>query len=298
MLKNVFFILLIANCFQLKAQTSGAVMDSLGMPIPYVNIWVDGENIGTTSEEDGTFTLNSSEEKVLVFSAVGFTTKKVNSLDVKTVILKASLNKLEEVNVFKRKGTEEIVIGKFKKKDIKSFRLSTTEPLIMATKIEPSSEVEKHPFIKAISFATYSNLENAKVNLRFFEVDKEGNPGNDFLQQNVLVKIRKGRNSNTVVLDTINLKLPKEGIFIAVEWLIIKDNKFEKELKYGDNLEYSETHNLYQPGVGVTSGLTQKTWFFAKGRWIKEDKQENNLYFNPATDNRYEDIAISLKLTN
>jgi hypothetical protein len=187
MLKNVFFILLIANGFQLKAQTRGTVIDSLGTPIPYVNIWVDGENIGTTSEEDGTFTIGISDQKTLVFSAVGFETKKVNSLDVKTVILIARVNKLEEVNVFKRKGTEEIVIGKFKKRNIKSFRLSTTEPLIIATKIEPSSEVEKHPFVKDISFATYSNLENAKVNLRFFEVDKEGNPGNDFLQQNILV---------------------------------------------------------------------------------------------------------------
>jgi hypothetical protein len=297
-MKNLFLLTILFFVFSLSAQTRGTVIDSLGMPIPYVNIWVDGENIGTTSEEDGTFTLNFSEEKVLVFSAVGFETKKVNSLDVKTVILKARVYKLEEVNVIKRKGTAEITIGKFKKKNIKSFRLSTTEPLIIGTKIEPSAEVEKHPFIKAISFATYSDLENAKVNLRFFEVDKEGIPGNDFLQQNILVNIRKGRNSNTVVLDTINLVLPKEGIFVAVEWLIIEDNKFEKVLKYGDNLEYSETHNLYQPGVGLTSGLTQKTWFFAKGRWIKEDKQENNLYFNPATDNRYEDIAISLKLTN
>ena len=195
-------------------------------------------------------------------------------------------------------GSEEIAIGKFKKNDIKSFRLATSEPLIIATKIESSSEIEKHPFVKEISFATYSNLENAKVNLRFFEVDKDGNPGNDFLQQNILVNVRKGRKITNVVLDTINLILPKEGIYVAVEWLIIEDNKFEKLLKYGKNLEYSETHNLYQPGIGLSSGFSQKTWFFAKGRWIRDDKQENNPDFNPATNNRFEDIAFSLKLTN
>jgi len=39
--------------FSLSAQIKGVVKDSLsGEPIPYVNIWVENETIGTTSEID------------------------------------------------------------------------------------------------------------------------------------------------------------------------------------------------------------------------------------------------------
>ena len=66
--------------FSLSAQIKGVVKDSIsGEPIPYVNIWVENETIGTTSELDGSFSLDLKEEKILVFSALGFETKKISS---------------------------------------------------------------------------------------------------------------------------------------------------------------------------------------------------------------------------
>ena len=62
--------------FSISAQTKGVVIDESGKPIPYVNIWVENENIGTTSEENGEFSIADAENKILVFSAVGFETLK------------------------------------------------------------------------------------------------------------------------------------------------------------------------------------------------------------------------------
>ena len=46
-----FFVLILISQFTFS-QIRGVVKDSLtGNPIPYVNIWVENENIGTTSEE-------------------------------------------------------------------------------------------------------------------------------------------------------------------------------------------------------------------------------------------------------
>jgi hypothetical protein len=45
-------------------------------PIPYVNIWVENENIGTTSEENGSFSIHVEDQnKVLIFSALGLKPK-------------------------------------------------------------------------------------------------------------------------------------------------------------------------------------------------------------------------------
>ena len=59
-MKYIIFIYLIS--FSLSAQIRGVVKDSIsGEPIPYVNIWVENETIGTTSEADGTFFLEASK---------------------------------------------------------------------------------------------------------------------------------------------------------------------------------------------------------------------------------------------
>jgi CarboxypepD_reg-like domain len=66
--KGFWFLLLIS--FSISAQIKGVVKDSIsGKPIPYVNILVENENIGTTSEENGEFVIYPSEKsKRLYFS--------------------------------------------------------------------------------------------------------------------------------------------------------------------------------------------------------------------------------------
>ena len=63
--KRLWLLLLLIN-FYVSAQTKGVVVDESGKPIPYVNIWVENENIGTTSEENGEFSINVSDNKVLI----------------------------------------------------------------------------------------------------------------------------------------------------------------------------------------------------------------------------------------
>ena len=72
-------LLLISNlCFsQLK---SVIINSETKEKIPYVNIWVENENIGTTSNEKGGFILEIDSTKIILFSAIGFETKKIRIL--------------------------------------------------------------------------------------------------------------------------------------------------------------------------------------------------------------------------
>ena len=64
--------------YSLSAQIKGVVVDENNKPIPYVNIWIENENIGTTSEEDGSFNLDiKNQDKNLIFSAIGFEFKSL-----------------------------------------------------------------------------------------------------------------------------------------------------------------------------------------------------------------------------
>ena len=73
---RLILFFLVVSQFALS-QIKGVVKDSLsGEPIPYVNIWVENETIGTISEKDGSFVLATSSDKNIVFSILGYNKNK------------------------------------------------------------------------------------------------------------------------------------------------------------------------------------------------------------------------------
>ena len=95
-MKSILFFFITIS---LSAQIRGVVKDSIsGEPIPYVNIWVENETIGTTSETNGSFSLDIKEEKLLVFSALGYEIKKVSS-KTDLILLKPKVFELNEMEV-------------------------------------------------------------------------------------------------------------------------------------------------------------------------------------------------------
>lgn len=103
---------LLLSCFALKGNAStfstkpqqlsvkGLVADEAGVPLPGVNIVVEGENDGVVTDFDGNYQImvNNSNVK-LTFSYVGFVTQtiNVNGKSVVNVTLKEDVSQLEEV---------------------------------------------------------------------------------------------------------------------------------------------------------------------------------------------------------
>ena len=87
MLEKRLGLLLLFIGFTVSAQVKGVVVDENDKPISYVNIWVENENIGTTSEENGTFSINATSDKNLIFSALGYDKKTVKASETQKVVL-------------------------------------------------------------------------------------------------------------------------------------------------------------------------------------------------------------------
>ncbi|WP_320816011.1 carboxypeptidase-like regulatory domain-containing protein [Flavobacterium sp.] len=293
--KRFLSLLLFITTISLSAQVKGIVKDNVtGKPIPFVNIWVENENIGTTTEENGTFSLDIKEEKVLVFSALGYDTKTIKSSNDFTFFLTKKPLQLNENVVENKKEEKKLKVGKYSNSKIKSFYGGGIRPKIFAKKIESNNEISEHPFLKEISFISLSEIENAKINLRFFKINPNGKPGDDILVENLIVEVKIGRNNNVVNIEKYNIKIPEEGLFIAFEWMIIDKNKF-----YYTNNNDSNTpllnEKLYQPLLGFFYSEEQLIWEFKKGDWfIKEEersKSKNN-------KKKYGELDIQLTLTN
>lgn len=72
------FLSLLFLSISLSAQITGKVTDSKNNPLPYVNIYLDNTYTGTTSNEDGNYSLELFEKGIyqVVFQSLGYTTVK------------------------------------------------------------------------------------------------------------------------------------------------------------------------------------------------------------------------------
>jgi len=82
-----------------EKSVSGTVTDAQGMPLPGVNVLVQGTQRGTQTDFDGNFSLQASEGEVLLFSYLGMKsiTQSVGSANTYTITMEADSAELDEV---------------------------------------------------------------------------------------------------------------------------------------------------------------------------------------------------------
>lgn len=289
-------IFLISNpCF---SQLKSVIIDSeTKEKIPYVNIWVENENIGTTSNEQGEFELQIESPKIISFSAIGFETRKIPSDSIKNITeLKHVITKLEEVVIKSNKLSQELVIGEFKKSKINNYFVCSGNPWISARFFEYKDEYESIPYLKKVRILTRSNVKDSKFNIRLYSINKNGEPGNYIYQQNIIGIAKKGKKITEVDLSELSIVFPETGFFIALEWLIIDENK--REFKYSiQNSKKKLNGFLYEPAIGtIPSETDENSWIFNQGKWRKIFKNKNGTL--KRYKEKYSLLAIELILTN
>ena len=286
------FLVLFFISFSLSAQIKGVVKDSIsGEPIPYVNIWVENETVGTTSEIDGTFSLAIKEEKVLVFSALGYESKKEASTN-EVIFLKPIAYELNEVVVEQPRFKEEIEIGKTKNNGF--HEVYNAGPIIRA-KFFPFQEKHNNTkFLKEISILTSSEIDSTSFKIRIFSVGTDGFPDKDLVEDDIFVYVKKGNKKTIIDISKYRLEFSEKGLFIAFETLLIKKNEHEILVQ---NNKTNDTFTLtnYYPYFKHNFVDRENTFSFYGGGWKKEKKYK---YKDGSNDLKIFEPAITLTLTN
>ena len=225
MLEKKRWLLFLLFGFSLSAQVKGIVVDENNQPIPYVNIWVENENIGTTSEENGLFSIYvNGENKQLIFSALGYEKKIIKASQTKEVVLKTLAFELNEIVIFKRFETKQREIGRTENETYQAF---DNGPKIDVKFFPYLLKYKKTKYIKKVSIYTDSNIDNASIRIHFYSLDANGFPGEELLKKDYIVRVIKGMKKSTFDITDFNLIMPKNGIFVGFEKLLIEKNKIE-----------------------------------------------------------------------
>jgi hypothetical protein len=285
----VIILLLVSNYgfSQLKA----VIIDSETKErIPFVNIWVADKSIGTTSNHQGKFEITINEPHVIVFSAIGYDTRRIASDSILNIVeLKSSITELDEVVVFANKQDLELTIGNFKKYKVRHYFSCGNNPWIAARYFPYQESYSETRLLDAIKILTKSEVRDAKFNVRLYSVNEEGEPDKYIYHKNIIGTARKGKKETKIDLSGLNIEFPSKGFFVAIEWLIIDSNIYYYEIADYDSGEILKRIN-YAPSIGALLSKTEEnSWMFTQGRWIK---------FGATQPDRYNLLAIELTLTN
>ena len=286
--KYLFFILF---SLSISAQTKGVVVDESGKPIPYVNIWVENENIGTTSEENGAFSIPASANKNLIFSILGFEKRVIKASEASNVIMKAVSFQLDEVVIARHFETKKIEIGQINNSVLEAF---DNGPRIDVKLFPYEAAYKKTKFIKKVSILTDSRIDNATVKIHFYKADANGFPGEELLTRDYIVTIQKGVVRNGFDLTDLNLKMPKTGLFIGFEKLLISKNKLEKTI-VNSNTQKTSVQVIYYPLVLYNYIERDYLFTFSGGKWSRQTGDKNQ---GSSDKIKVYEPAINLVLTN
>ena len=280
-----FFLFLLSN--SLSGQVKGTITDkTTGQPIQFANVFLKDKPIGATTDLNGNFEIKSiPADYILIVSAIGYESRQFNaSTETIKIQLAPKTYELSGIIVKPQRNKARLTIETYNKNKIHNYFGCGGYPWIVAKYFEYKPEYYSTPRLNQIKILTSaSSAETVIFNFRLLTVQEDGSPGRDLLDKNLIVKAQSGVNKNTIIdLSSYNLTFPQTGFMIAVEWLIIDQNKFD----WKGSVQY-----LPQFGTVIKEGEC-KTWNYVGGKWFR------TTLMPPTEKNKYKVLAAELTLTN
>lgn len=221
-------LLLLSNLCIGQSIIEGKVVDENNVPIEFANVYVKGKLIGTNTNEQGRFTLkiNPSDKQLeldsLIISHIKFKSKILDLKSAKNdenfVLETTNLHELAPVLVLGTTAKESGFLGTTQKKTDQFFRNNLYESYQIATFI--SNNLKKEGFINEVQIYIGSlGNRSYPFRIKLFKIEPTCTcPSELLLNENIIIKkIHTGWNK--VNLSNFYLDIPKDGFFIAYEWL-------------------------------------------------------------------------------
>lgn len=227
-------LILILFCFcQANSQTlKGIVVDENSTPLSHVNVSIQSLNIGVYSNVNGFFELDINHSNILIFSHIGYKTKKISAKEIKdfskrlTIVLNSKTEKINEVVVSskKKKLSKTSTLGTYKK--VTKFGSSSKYGFQSAIWIK-NPKKNRGKLMKVIFYVDKNNkyisnkLTSLPVHykLKFYDYNVEKNTPGKLLSYEDIIVIPKGNKYQKISVDlsSFNILFPANGVCVGIE---------------------------------------------------------------------------------
>ena len=283
-----FLFLLSCNVF---GQISGKVVNSERQPIPLTNVWVVDSSDGATTDSLGMFSIPTAlANDTLVFNASGYKMIYEEASKTKEIVLQAYEIPQPALLVLPEKSFHH-TIGNAHFENL--YFQPANVPYMYGRFFENNQEVQRVPYVDKVIVYTKSAVAAATIKIRLMRMDEYGCPSEDLLQEPIIALVKRGTKKNLIQVLKHNIKVPKNGIFVVVEWLMTENNQFRPmNFLKGENLIQDFR---YMPDVMNNKVEKTSSFRYMYGEWFPNDQFKSK---NPNVPAEIVDPAIGLILSN
>lgn len=289
-MKKLMFLLVFTS-LNVLGQISGKVVNVEHQPIALTNIWVLDGSDGATTDSLGMFSIPTALAKdTLVFNASGYKIFKQEAEKTDTIVLESYKISQPELIVYPEKYLHH-TIGNAHYENM--YFQPGNVPYMYGRFFENTREIKDVQYIDKVIVYTKSAVANASIKIRLMRLDEYGCPSDDLLMEPILASVKRGTKKNVIRILKYNVKLPKEGVFVAVEWLLTENNQF-RPANFVKGEELFQDYR-YQPDVMNNKVEKASSFRYMHGEWFPNDQFQSR---NPKVPKEIVDPAIGLILSN
>ena len=290
----LFFLLFV---FQVQAQEvlfEGYVYDNkTKKPIPYVNLSFLNTLKGASTDEDGHFYLNVPKpflEKKIHISSLGYNDTIVNAkmlYKAKKMHMIEESFELDEVIVTEKLDHTD-VLNPISSYSLTSGFSSSVTPWVLGVYF-PNIGAQKKYVEKITVFVNKNKSfknKTSKFRIRVYDVDpKTRKPKDDLLRESIILEHDVKKEFVAIDLSKYRIKIPKEGIYVGLEWLFVEGNRYVKTT-VNSLANKNEVEDRFAPvfsGV-YTKNQNYRVMVYGMGEWVdfKVRSRNNVENFIPA----------------
>lgn len=239
---------------------SGRVLSSFdSIPVPFATLSNQAFEWGLTANEDGTFKTNQLKEgDTLIISSLGYYQARIPYYELHNnvrLFLNVRPVQLDEVKISKTARMKDVWLGSKQNTPnsiIGTIGMSTIREIAL---LIPNFTQSKGLIRKVGYYIGRLGKPKTPFRIRIYKNDN-GMPGDDLLNQSVVVHASRGNSWRDVDLSAYKIPFPAEGFFIAMEWLLVPNKKYHYELilrngEIADRFGQSAgATNEFEPGYG------------------------------------------------
>jgi hypothetical protein len=278
-------IIIHTNCLPKHYTISGTILeDSTLTPLPYVAITLAGTNFSAIADQNGYFELeadySNSLSNLLVFSSMGFQGDSLKIIPGEceglTLTMKPKSYDVPEVIVHVREYFIE-KIGNTREHEAGSLYLDTHG---QQTALLIKNRKRKQGQIKAVEYyLSDDGNTDAPFRIRIYEADSNGMPAKDLIEDAIVVKPQIENGWYTLNIENLQLKIPENGLFIAIEGVYPDDyDNYFGESEFIDLAKQGNKQNsttlAYGQRIGYNRKCRKDTWHYSMSKvWFQLDKQ-------------------------
>lgn len=255
-----YFLIILFSCLGYSQDRIRVLNAQTSEPVSYANVWKENK-IFTATDSLGYFISNQKNNVNYKITAIGYNEKYINSTD-SIILIVPKENLLQEVKIYNPKYLHTEKYGNAKKATFVGVNFDATTPEFIKF-IPNESKKNEMKFINFISFYTNTSSKKRKINIIFYSVGQDGKPNKNINDENVICILKKGKTLNKIDLKKMKIILPKEGIFIGIQHLLIEDNRY-----YSTINNPNEKSFCYEPFLSSTENpIKYDSWNMQNGLW-------------------------------